>query len=180
MIIYKKYFFLRSSSQNKMMLASRARWTFIFKDGADAVRRKSTNSEEGRGVLEICKHLRSHHWCTVSRQAIHWFLRHGSLVRRRKLVTSSARKILAIHRRFIKMWLTQNNELTACDSQRKLKDLFRLSVSLSCVRKVRRELGWSSNTGKYSQQISHKKKNVKKNNNKKLYKIHLIKSKHIM
>lgn len=117
--------------------------------------------EEGRGVLEICKHLRSHHGCTVSRQAIHRFLRHGSLVRRRKLVTNSARKILAIHRRFIHMWLTQNNELTACDIQRKLKDLFRLSVSLSCVRKVRRELGWSSNTGKYCQQISHKNKKAR-------------------
>lgn len=161
-----------------MMLASRARWTFIFKDGADAVRRKSTNSEEGRGVLEICKHLRSHHWCTVSRQAIHWFLRHGSLVRRRKLVTSSARKILAIHRRFIKMWLTQNNELTACDSQRKLKDLFRLSVSLSCVRKVSWDgAATQENTASKS---ATKKKCKKKNNNRKLYKIHLIKSKHIM
>uniref|UniRef100_A0A8W8NKK8 Transposase Tc1-like domain-containing protein n=1 Tax=Magallana gigas TaxID=29159 RepID=A0A8W8NKK8_MAGGI len=60
------------------------------------------------------------------------------------------------------MWFTQNNELTACDSQRKLKDLFRLSVSLSCVRKVRRELGWSSNTGKYCQQISHKNKKARK------------------
>lgn len=155
MIIFKcKYFFLRSSSQNKMMLASRARWTFIFKDGADAVRRESTNSEVSwRGTWSI-----RNHGCTVSRQAIHWFLRHGSLVRRRKLVTNSARKILAIHRRFIHMWLTQNNELTACDSQRKLKDLFRLSVSLSCVRKVRRELGWNSNTRKYCQQISHKNK----------------------
>lgn len=126
--------------------------------------------EEGRGILEICKHLLSHHGCTVSRQAIHRFLRHGSLVRRRKLVTNSARKILAIHRRFIHMWLTQNNELTACDIQRKLKDLFRLSVSLSCVRKVRRELEWSSNTGKYCHKISHKNKNkmsVEKKNNQK-------------
>lgn len=123
--------------------------------------------EEGRGVLEICKHLRSHHGCTVSRQAIHRFLRHGSLVRRRKLVTNSARKILAIHRRFIHMWLTQNNELTACDIQRKLKDLFRLSVSLSFVRRL--DVSWDGaatqeNTASKS---ATKTKKCKKNKNKK-------------
>lgn len=69
-------------------------------------------------------------------------------------------KIGHVHRRCIHMWMCQNNELTASEIQKKLRNMFGFGVSLSTINTVRRNLGWTSNTGKYCQQISHVNKRV--------------------
>ncbi|XP_062568931.1 uncharacterized protein LOC134245573 [Saccostrea cucullata] len=57
--------------------------------------------------------------------------------------------------------MSQNKELTAGTIRNRLRELFHVSVSLSTVNKARREMGWSSNTGKYCQQISHANKRAR-------------------
>lgn len=68
------------------------------------------------------------------------------------------------------MWMCQNNELTASEIKIKLRNVFGLDVSLSTINTVRRNLGWTSNTGKYCQQISHVNKRARKDWACKMYK----------
>uniref|UniRef100_A0A8W8MAP1 Uncharacterized protein n=1 Tax=Magallana gigas TaxID=29159 RepID=A0A8W8MAP1_MAGGI len=114
--------------------------------------------QEGRSILEIQKLLRTRHGCKVSRQGLYKLLQHGSITRRNSLL--SREKIQHLHRRCIHMWMCQNNELTASAIKIKLRNVFSLDVSLSTINTVRRNLGWTSNTGKYCQQISHVNKRL--------------------
>lgn len=114
--------------------------------------------QEGRSIVEIQNFLRTHHGCKVSRQGLYKFLQHGSITRRTSMLNWG--KIGQIHRRCIHMWMCQNNELTASEIQKKLRNMFGFGASLSTINTVRRNLGWTSNTGKYCQQISHVNKRV--------------------
>ncbi|CAC5385444.1 unnamed protein product [Mytilus coruscus] len=111
-------------------------------------------------TVSIQRVLEKTHNIKTSRQAIPKFL---DRFKRSGLVTDLPKRrrngnITNFHRQMMNLWLSKNCELTSRALRDKIMALFGLKLSSSCVSKIRRKLGWTTQRVKYCQLISHPNK----------------------
>ncbi|CAG2242342.1 unnamed protein product [Mytilus edulis] len=111
-------------------------------------------------TVRIQRVLEKTHNIKTSRQAIRKFLdrfkRSGSVTDLPKRRRNG--NITNFHRQMMNLWLSKNCELTSRALRDKIMALFGLKLSSSCVSKIRRKLGWTTQRVKYCQLISHQNK----------------------
>ena len=65
------------------------------------------------------------------------------------------------HYKFLQLWLQENSEFTARALQKRFKNIFKLDISISHVKKMRMQLGWTKTKRKYGQLISVKNRQLR-------------------